>query len=94
MVRKICQLLFSRWGWFRPPPPTPSLCLILGPRRKVRSKKLFHGRYSKHEPTAKNLVPNSSSSDSREKLEKPVGGNIHPPPPRPGHRRVKLAPLE
>ena len=37
-------------------------------------KKFFHGQIPKDEPTSKNLVWNKSSSHSREKLEKAVGG--------------------
>ena len=46
MVRKIGQLLLI-WGrWL---PPAPSLCLILGPRRKVRSENFFHDSREKLE---------------------------------------------
>ena len=40
-------------------------------------------RCPKDEPTAKNLVCMETSSHSREKLEKPVGGasTLHPPSP-------------
>ena len=38
-------------------------------------------RCPKDKPTAKNLVCKKSYSHSRAKLEKPVGGGIHPPPP-------------
>ena len=44
----------------------------------------------KDESTIKNLVCEKSSSHSREKLEKPVGG-WHPRPP--GHQKVNMSTL-
>ena len=44
--------------------PAPSLCLILEPRRLVRSEKFFDGQMPKDETTAKNFVSNKSSSHS------------------------------
>ena len=70
-------------GWL--PPLAPSLCLILEPDRRSDLKNFFMDRCPKDEHTAKNLVCKRSSSHFPEKLEKHVGGGIHPL----GHWRVK-----
>ena len=68
----------------------PSSNLSLSNFRASMVEKFFMDRYSKDEPTAKNLVLKKDSSHYKEKIEKPLWGRgIHPPPPPLGHRRVK-----
>ena len=80
MVRKISKKVHGGGSC-----PAPFLCLILEHRRLVRSESFFMDRCPKDEPAAKNLVCKENSLYSREKLEKRVGGGIHPP----GHQGVE-----
>ena len=72
------------------PPPAPTLCLILEPRRQVRSEKFFMDRCPKDEPTGKNLICKKALPISEKNWKNLLGDGIHPPPPPFGHRRVKI----
>ena len=63
-------------------PPAPSLCLISEPDGRSDLKNFFMDKY----PISCVYFAKERSSHSREILEKPAGGGIHPP----GHRRVNL----
>ena len=89
MVRKIGQLLLNGGRGGQPPStlPLPNF----GAKTVGSIRKIFLDRCPKDEPTAKNLVCNKSSSNSRENVKKSFflgGGGASTPF---GHRRVNIS---
>ena len=83
-VKIECQLLLNRGGgagWWLPPSPAPSFCLILEPRWQVLFEKFLHGQMSQGWAHRQKFSLQKSFSHFWEKLEKPVGGWRPPPTP-------------